>query len=224
VCEFFMPLDYKKLYEKICELYAKTEHFSYGHWDETFFTLRVFEICKELISKTRLKVNEEVILTAAILHDAGKIKLDTPEKIENDWDKHSIYGAEMARKILQEEHLNNEFIEKVIFLVKYHNIRPNKLDMIRPNELKILQDAELLADMGIADFIKPFLRTAISKKKTLDCVNFIRENQKDKANLLRKNKQSLNLRISKKIANKLIKESIELNNKIFKITNSELLE
>ncbi|MHA1123014.1 MAG: hypothetical protein ACTSPC_09485, partial [Candidatus Heimdallarchaeota archaeon] len=72
-----MPPDYKKLFEIVCDLYSDTEHFYYGQWDETFYTLRVFETSKILIKRSRVKVEEDIILTAAIFHDIGKTKLDT---------------------------------------------------------------------------------------------------------------------------------------------------
>lgn len=219
------PPDYKKLYEIVCDLYSNTEHFYYGQWDETFFTLRVFETCKDLIKKSNANIEDKVILTAAIFHDIGKIKLDTEEKIKKEWDEHPIYGAKLTRKILSEQGIfENDFIEKVVDLVKHHDDRPSKVDMIRSNELKILQDADLLADMGIASFIRPFLYGGKNKRKTLENVNYIKSERRTNGGIPKENLYRLNLRTSKRIAKKLMKEAEKLDNKIFKMTQSELVE
>ncbi|HUT81902.1 MAG TPA: HD domain-containing protein [Candidatus Bathyarchaeia archaeon] len=219
-----MPPDYKKLYEIVCDLYSDTDHFYYGQWDETFYTLRVFETCKTLIRKTNAKVEEEFILTAAIFHDVGKTILDTEEKIKEEWDKHPIYGAEVTRKILKEQGFENEFIEQVVYLVKHHDDRPSKVEMVRTHELKILQDADLLADLGLASFVRPFLYSGKNKRKTIDNVNYIKAERPSNGNISKENLYKLNLNVSKKIASKLIREANKLNNKIFKLTQSELLD
>ncbi|NHJ31452.1 MAG: HD domain-containing protein [Asgard group archaeon] len=219
-----MPPDYKKLYEIVCDLYSDTEHFYYGQWDETFYTLRVFETCRMLIKRSRIKVEEEIILTAAIFHDIGKTKLDTEKKIKNQWDKHPSYGAEITREILRDQGYSNGFVEKVVYLVKHHDNRPGKVEMVRSSELKILQDADLLADMGIASFVRPFLYSGKNKRKTIDNVNYIKAARSNDGGISKENLYRLNLKSSKRMAMKLIKESDKLNNKIYKMTQSELLE
>ncbi len=219
-----MEPDYKKLYEIVCDLYSDTEHFYYGQWDETFFTLRVFETCKELIKRTRAKIDESIVLTAAIFHDVGKTKLDTEQKIKGNWDKHPIYGAEITREILTEQGFSNDFVEKVVYLVKHHDDRPNKVEMIRNIELKILQDADLLADMGIASFVRPFLYSGKNKRKTIDNVKYIKSTRPNNGSLSKENLYKLNLKSSKRIANKLMKQANRLNYRIFQLTQSELVE
>jgi len=219
-----MPPDYKKLYEIVCDLYSDTEHFYYGQWDETFYTLRVFETCKTLIKRTRNKVEEDIILTAAIFHDIGKTKLDTEERIKEEWDKHPTYGAEITREILREQGYSNGFVEKVVYLVKHHDNRPGKVEMVRSEELKILQDADLLADMGIASFVRPFLYSGKNKRKTIDNVKFVKAARRNDGGISKENLYRLNLKTSKRMAVKLIKESDKLNNRIFLMTQSELIE
>lgn len=219
-----MQPDYKKLYEIVCDLYSNTEHFYYGQWDETFYTLRVFETCKDLMKKSYSKYNKEVILTAAIFHDIGKIKLDTEEKIKEEWDKHPIYGAEITREILREQGFENEFIEQVVYLVKHHDDRPNKVQMVRTPELKVLQDADLLADLGIASFIRPFLYAGKNKRKTIENVNYIKSYRPNNGHISKENLFKLNLRTSRRIASKLIREANKLNYQIYRLTESELIE
>lgn len=219
-----MPPDYKKLFEIVCDLYSDTEHFYYGQWDETFYTLRVFETSKILIKRSRVKVEEDIILTAAIFHDIGKTKLDTEKKIEKMWDKHPNYGAEITREILRKQGYSNGFVEKVVYLVKHHDNRPGKVEMVRSNELKILQDADLLADMGIASFVRPFLYSGKNKRRTIENVNYIKTTRSNDGGISKENLYRLNLKTSKRMAMKLIKESDILNDKIYKMTQSELLE
>ena len=219
-----MPPDYKKLFEIVCDLYSDTEHFYYGQWDETFYTLRVFETSKILIKRSRVKVEEDIILTAAIFHDIGKTKLDTEKKIEKMWDKHPNYGAEITREILRKQGYSNGFVEKVVYLVKHHDNRPGKVEMVRSNELKILQDADLLADMGIASFVRPFLYSGKNKRRTIENVNYVKTTRSNDGGISKENLYRLNLKTSKRMAVKLIKESDKLNDKIFKMTQSELLD
>ncbi len=219
-----MQPDYKKLYEIVCDLYSDTNHFYYGQWDETFYTLRVFETCKQLIKKTRMNIDEEIVLTAALFHDVGKTKLDTEEKIKKEWDDHPDYGAEIVREILRDRGFKNDFVEKVVYLVKHHDDRPNKVQMVRTLELKILQDADLLADMGIASFIRPFLYSGKNKRKTINNVNYIKSAREKDGSISKENLYRLNLKASKRLAAKMIKESDKLNDKIFKLTESELLD
>lgn len=219
-----MPPDFKKLYEIVCDLYSNSDHFYYGQWDETFYTLRVFEMCKEIIRKSHLAVNEDVILTAALFHDIGKIKLDTEEKIRKEWDDHPLYGAEIAREILTEQGFDTSFIDQVVDLVKHHNNRPGKVEMIRTDELKVLQDADLLADMGIASFVRPFLFSGKNKRKTLENINYIKSESRSDGGISKENLYRLNLNVSKKIAKKLMREADKLNKKIFKMTESELID
>ncbi len=219
-----MPPDYKKLYEIVCDLYSDTEHFYFGQWDETFYTLRVFETCRSLIKRSRVNVEEDVILTAAIFHDIGKTKLDTEEKIREEWDDHPTYGAEITREILRDQGYSNGFVEKVVYLVKHHDNRPGKVEMVRSDELKILQDADLLADMGIASFVRPFLYSGKNKRRTIDNVNYVKAARSIDGGISKENLYRLNLKTSKRMATKLIKESDKLNDRIFKMTQSELLE
>ncbi len=96
--------------------------------------------------------------------------------------------------------------------------------MLRTPELKILQDADLLADMGIASFIRPFLYSGKNKRKTINNVNYIKTTKSSNGTISKENLYRLNLKVSRRIAKKLIKEANKLNKKIFKMTQSELLE
>jgi hypothetical protein len=125
---------------------------------------------------------------------------------------------------LKDQGFDNGFIEKVVYLVKHHDDRPNRVQMLRNMELKILQDADLLADMGIASFVRPFLYSGKNKRKTLENVKYIKSARRNNGSLSRENLYRLNLKTSKRMANKLMKQADKLNNRIFQMTKSELVD
>jgi len=219
-----MKPDYKKLYKIVCDLFIKSKHFDHGHWDETFFTMRVFEWCKKLIRRTSIKVNEEVVLVAALFHDVGKSELNTLKKIKTDWEKHPLLGARITERILREQGFDDAFINKVVYLVKHHDDKPHKIKMRRTNELMILQDADLLADMGLVGVVRPFLYSGKMKRPTIENINYMRDALKYNSFLSEHALDSLNLEESKRIAKELLKKSTGLIKEIVKLTDSELLK
>ena len=218
--------NYKKLYIRVASLYKQTHNFSFGEWDESFFTLLVFESCKKLLQKTKLRVNEEVLLVAAIVHDIGKVRVDSedPLIVEKELKNHPELGIPLAREILEEEGYPEEFIEQVAYLVKYHDTRKPEDDLAKSNELMILQDADLLADMGLVAFVRPFLYSGKRKQPTLDNIKFI-QGLLEAKDPFTSNKilAYLNLKPSKKLAKKLLRKSRKLNKELIRLTQSELL-
>jgi putative nucleotidyltransferase with HDIG domain len=127
--------DYKKIYNHISSEFKKTEYFGHGPFDESFYSLMVYETAKELIEKIKTKVNKEVVLTAALLHDIGKTKLDTKKIFDKngfvknssiEWHRHEKLSAVIARKYLKKEGYSKEFIEKVCYLIENHDKRKEK--------------------------------------------------------------------------------------------------
>jgi len=223
--------NYKKLYEKVCKLYNKTKHFKHGPWDETYFTLRVFESAKNIMDKLKEKnYDKEKILVAAILHDIGKIKIDieslidystsdcfdTPE-FSKEWRKHPELGVPLARKIMKKYRYSDKFIEEVCYLVRNHANR--KKGFVPSLNLKILQDADIIADCGYAGFIRPFLFGGkFSYANIIGSIKYIqkKEHRVEKEGFL-------NLDVSKKIAEKKMKLQKKLIKEISKDIDSELL-
>ena len=87
----------------------------------------------------------------------------------------------MAKKILKELGHSNEFIKEISYLIKEHDNRELQNKTI---ELKILQDADLVGDMGLADFIRPFLWGGKFNQQIIESIKFmIKERQaKEKEN------------------------------------------
>lgn len=64
--------------------------------------------------------NEKAFMWAALLHDIGKIKTT---KIRNGkWTSydHDIVGSDMARRFLENFDLEDDFINEVVYLVRWH--------------------------------------------------------------------------------------------------------
>ena len=157
--------DYKKIYKFVKDKFDRTTHFKHGPFDETYFTLRVYESAKEIISKLNKDINKEQVLVACILHDIGKIKLKASKMVSShsplktfseEWHKHPKLSVPIAKKFLKQIRHSDEFIEKVCYLIENHDLRGDKLQK-KSLELKIIQDADLIADIGFAGFIRPFL-------------------------------------------------------------------
>ena len=218
--------DYKQIYEFVKEKFDRTTHFKHGPFDETYYSLRVYESGKEIIGKLGRKVKKEQVLAAAILHDIGKIKLKSSklfskyemlENISEEWHKHAKLGVPIAKRYLKKLGHSEEFIEEVCFLIEHHGLRGEKLGD-RSLELQILQDADLIADIGFAGFIRPFLYCGkFSKQSVISSIKFIKK--EDRTN----NGDELNLSVSKSIAEREMGIQSDLIKEISKDIDSDLL-
>src|SRR4030042_821637 len=157
--------NYKKIYKFVKDKFDKTTHFKHGPFDETYYTLRVYESAKEIIEHLNKSVKKEQVLVACILHDIGKIKLkpskmfsrhDVLENASEEWRKHAKLGVPIAKNFLKQIGHSDEFIKEVCYLIENHDLRGEKLQ-VRSLELQMIQDADLIADIGFAGFIRPFL-------------------------------------------------------------------
>ena len=72
--------NYKRIYNAACARFNSTHHFYHGPYDETFYTLRVYETAKEIIRRLDRKCETQKIIAAALLHDVGKSRLKTDRK------------------------------------------------------------------------------------------------------------------------------------------------
>ena len=218
--------NYKQIYEFVKDKFDKTTHFKHGPFDETYYTLRVYESAKEIMNKLNLKIKKEPLLAAAILHDIGKIKLKSSkmfrknEVLENaseEWHKHAKLGVPIAKRYLKTLGHSEAFIEEVCYLIEHHDLRGDKLQN-RSLELQILQDADLIADIGFAGFIRPFLYCGkFSKQSVISSIKFIKKEDRTE------NGNELNLNISKSISKREMKIQRDLIKEISKEIDSDLL-
>ncbi len=211
--------DYKKIYKISCKFFTKKGRFSSGAFDETFYTLRVFETAKQLIKELGEKVKTEEVLTATLLHDIGKSKLKLKkvfrkdgwrEDFREEWHKHPKYSAELAKPLLKKLGHSQEFIENVCYLIENHDKRDN-FSGEKSLELKIVQDADYVGDTGFAGFIRPFGYSGSFKKPVISQIQYmnIEGNSRMKP-------EKLNLKESIK----LIKENDKLEKSLLKSMNS----
>ena len=218
--------NYKEIYNFVKEKFEKTSHFKHGPFDETYYSLRVYESAKEIISKLNKKVKKNVVLVACILHDVGKIKLKTSKifgknravgAFREEWRKHPKLSVPIARRFLKKRGYSKEFIDEDCYLVENHDMRGDLLDK-RCVELKIIQDADLIADIGFAGFIRPFLYCGkFSKQSIISSIKFIQTEDRTMEGGL------INLSVSKNIAKREMKIQNDLVNEISKDIKSDLL-
>ena len=75
--------DYKQIYQIVKKKFNQTNHFYHGPFDETYFSLHVYETAKKLIKLSKKKCQKEQILVAALVHDIGKTKLNDQKVFHN---------------------------------------------------------------------------------------------------------------------------------------------
>ncbi len=221
--------NYKKIYKYIKSKFDNNTHFYHGPFDETFFTMRVYESAKEIIQKTPEKVRESEVLTATLLHDIGKIKLSSkklffsskkgPSREEKklamiEWREHAKKSVPIAKNYLKRQGHSDEFIERVCYLIINHDKKDMKNKTI---ELKIIQDADLIADIGIAGFIRPFLFAGKFKRSIISTIQYLQTDN-------RIENEPLNLKESKELGKQKMKKQQELAKEILKEIDSKLLK
>ncbi len=228
-CTCFNSVDknpnYKQLYKKVASLFAKTNAFSHGPFDESYYTLRVYETSRKIIKKLKsADVRENVILTAAILHDVGKVKLRVSKLFDKngfkhgahyEWYKHANYSVEIATEILKKQGHSDYFIKEVSFLIKNHDRRKHKIKN-KTLELEVLQDADLVSDCGFSGFIRPFLFSGMFNQSIINSIKYVGGEDRIGDNL--------NLDVSKEISKKEMKLQRDLSKKILYGLRSELLD
>lgn len=218
--------DYKKLYNKACEIFKSTKDFGCGPYDERFFTLRVYIEALRLISKIKDTVDKEAVLTACLLHDIGKSRLNSKKMFgknghlkhaNKEWYKHAKKSVPIARNMLFRLGYKKEFTDKICYLISMHDSRniPNKEKSL---ELKILQDADLIADVGISGFIRPYLYSGRYNRSIIGAIKYQKRFDYNKDP-----KYKINLLISKKILNKKLKQQKDMINLIHKEIKCDLL-
>jgi HD superfamily phosphodiesterase len=215
--------DYKKIYLFVKEKFDKTNNFYHGPFDETYFTMRVFEEAKNIMRELKDKnIKKQEVLTAAILHDIGKTKLKPSklfqgrrerETIREEWMRHAELGVPIAKNYLKKEGHSPDFIKNVCYLISNHDKRNLKEKTI---ELEIVQDADIIADIGFAGFIRPFLYASRFKRNTISTIEFLQTDNRFKDN-------HINLEASKKLGKIKMMRQKELAKEILEDIKCELI-
>jgi hypothetical protein len=123
----------------------------------------------------------------------------------------------IAKKYLKQQGYSDDFIEEVCYLIKNHDSRKDK-NLSKSIELKILQDADLIADMGVAGFTRPFLFCGkFGNQSIIDAIKYIQKEG------VTGNGDKINLPESKIIEKRELKIQIGLINKAVRDIKSNLL-
>ena len=227
---------YKRVYEKVVSLYKTDKHFCSGPHDETFFSLRVYETAKKIIAGISDKVDEEVVLLACILHDVGKIKIDGDTLFALDeknasgrkttaieskdawkiWHEHPYLSVPIAKDILTQENVSEDKIEAICHLVEYH-AHHDTYENDKSIELKIMQDADIIADVGISGFIRGYLYAGKFRIPTIEQIRFMQSQSRIKEG------HEFNLSFSKTLAKEQQKIQDELSSKMAELIESDVL-
>ncbi|QJA05582.1 HD domain-containing protein [Thermosulfurimonas marina] len=138
------PETWKRLYERARLLYEEN-----GTSHRLDHVERVMALAERLAREEG--ADPEVVRVAALLHDIGRAE----EARTRGRVCHAAYGAELARKILEEFRFPPDFIERVVRAIRRHRFRGSE----RPETLeeKVLFDADKLDSLGAVGIGRAFL-------------------------------------------------------------------
>jgi len=134
------------IFEKIRE--KSGEFFRHSHHSKSHVE-RVYNLAVKIAREENADL--DIVKAAALLHDIARA-MEDEGKIED----HTVEGAKMARKVLEEVNFPKEKLEKVIHCIEVHRFRNNvKTESL---EAKILQDADRLDMIGAIGIARVFSR------------------------------------------------------------------
>jgi len=128
---------------KRSEEFLRHSHHSKSHVE------RVYNLAIRIAKEENADL--DVVKAAALLHDIARA-MEDEGKIED----HTVEGAKMARRILEEVNFPKEKIDKVIHCIEVHRFR--KGIKTKDLEAKILQDADRLDIIGAIGIARVFAR------------------------------------------------------------------
>ncbi len=116
------------------------------NWEHTE---RVLKLALHIARKEKADIF--IVRIASLLHDIGRFKEDN----SNGKINHAVYGAKIARKILERYKVNKDIVEKVIHCIEAHRFRGK----IKPEtkEARCLFDADKLDSIGAVGIGRAFL-------------------------------------------------------------------
>ena len=154
------------LFEMIPELKAmvgflhKHPHHHLDVWNHTLYALS-------------LSPNDFEVRLVLLLHDIGKPYSYTEGEVRN-FRGHPIVSSEMARKILKRFNYNDNFIEEVCYLVRYHD-SPIRME-------KILENGELEYKRYLVQYCDAYAHHPLKLEKRIKYLRRTKEMFKDKVN------------------------------------------
>jgi len=131
--------------KKIAESFFEAARGSHG-WDHT---LRVYHLCERMGPEENADM--AVLCIAALLHDIGRGEQDDSRGRLC----HAEVGAELARSILADLHLEADRKENILHCIRTHRFRGDQVP--RTMEAKILFDADKLDAIGAVGVARAYL-------------------------------------------------------------------
>lgn len=155
--------NYSPLVNKIREAVTKEANDSkeIESWFLPFHILEVEHFANKLCD-AHPEADREVVVLSVWFHDIGRFR-----GIEDD---HDVYGAEESKKVLSQEGVSEEIIDKV-----YEACRSHRCDEIKPKEIeaKILATADAMSHFthGFYPRLLPYLCKDRSYEEARDFIN-----------------------------------------------------
>ena len=164
------------LKERVSDI-ARRHFESAGSSHRCDHTQRVYRLGLHLSEQER--ADREIVALAALLHDIGR----TEEDRSRGKTCHAEKGADMARKILSGEGLEEDKIDQIVHCIATHRFRGNKQP--ETPEAKVLFDADKLDSIGAVGIGRAFLFAgevgAILHDKNVDPENSAPYSEEDTA-------------------------------------------
>ncbi|MFA5303568.1 MAG: HD domain-containing protein [Candidatus Nanoarchaeia archaeon] len=117
--------------------------------------LRVYNLCSKISKQSLNKIDTEVLLTSALLHDIAR---DNESKTG---ECHASIGAKWAKKYLESINFNADKIEKIVYCIENH--RHSKGIIPKTLEARILQEADRLDATGAIGIIRTTSHNVLKK-------------------------------------------------------------
>jgi putative nucleotidyltransferase with HDIG domain len=138
-----MTVKLNRKYKKIFNLAKR--YYKKGREKDSIHHLKVAEMMQGILKEVPL--DEEVMMSAALLHDIGYAKIPE-EKRKTHWAKkvktaHMKYGAEIAKEILSKADYPENKIKKICHIIAIHD-NPELGIPIKTKEAKFLKEADIL--------------------------------------------------------------------------------
>ena len=159
-----------KLKEYLFNIYSKFTENGGGYNYRYLHAERVTNVALKYANKYPEGVDKKALEISCLLHDIGKIKFRTGNKINLDVEEslHCIEGAKESKKILKKLGCtDDELIEKVYNIILNHHSTKHEI-----KEVEILQNSDDLDEFGYLSVWRMFCYSAIKKRYPQGCCDY----------------------------------------------------
>lgn len=144
-----------------------------------------------------IKVDQEVLKAAVLLHDIARVREDNDNTGKTD---HAMLGAEMAEKILLKLSFPSDKIEHIKDCIRTHRYRADNKP--KTLEAKILFDADKLDAIGAIGVSRAFVWVGSNQANIyndIDLKEYIKKNIDKSGRIKCKNQHSANIEFETKL-------------------------